>query len=189
MEPISVLQQAVDQTGGIVSGVKTDQLGDSTPCTEWDVRTLLNHTIGAVGMFDDAARGRPFDPSRFEQDNVGDDPASSYEAAAVKLREALQRPGLMDAMWNMPFGTVPGMIAVGFATLELAQHGWDVAKATGQSPQFDSEVTQTALTVARMAPAEQVRQPGVFGPEQQCPSGAAEADQLAAFMGRQLITG
>ena len=186
MDPISVFQRAVDQTGGIVSGVKTDQLGDATPCTDWDVRALLNHTIAAVGMFDDAARGREFDPSRFAQDNVGNDPAASYETAAVKLREALQQPGVIDGMWSMPFGTVPGQMAVGFATLELAQHGWDVAKATGQSPHFDTEVTQTAMAIARMAPSEQVRQPGVFGPEQQCPSGAPDADQLAAFVGRQI---
>jgi uncharacterized protein (TIGR03086 family) len=189
MDAINVFQKAIDQTGAIVSGVKTDQLGDPTPCTEWDLRALLNHTIAAIRMFDDAARGAAFNPSRFEDDNVGNDPGASYEKAAVQLREALQKPGLLEATWNMPFGAVPGMIAVGFATLEVAQHGWDVAKASGQSADFDSEVTETALATARMAPAEQVRQPGVFGPEQECPGGAPVHDQLAAFMGRQVIPG
>ena len=89
----------------------------------------------------------------------------------------------------MPFGAVPGMIAVGFATLEVAQHGWDVATASGQDADFDSEVTETALATARMAPAEQVRQAGVFGPEQECPSGAPAHDQLAAFVGRTVVPG
>ena len=186
MDPISIFQSAIDQTGAIVAGVKADHLPATTPCTEWDVRALLNHTIAAVLMFDTAARGGEFDGSIFAADQVGSDPAASYEAAAARLREALEEPGVLEAMWNMPFGTVPGMMAIGFATLELAQHGWDIAKATGQQPEFDALVTETALSTAKMTPSEFVRVPGVFGPEADCPPDAPAHDQLAAFMGRQL---
>jgi uncharacterized protein (TIGR03086 family) len=120
MEPIEIFQRAVDQTGRIVADVKADQLNTPTPCSDWDVRTLLNHTIAAVGMFDGAARGRDFDPSMFAQDNVGNDPGGAYDDRAAKLRDALAKPGVLDATWNMPFGAVPGMMAIGFATLEIA---------------------------------------------------------------------
>src|SRR5437763_15994652 len=60
MDPISVLRNAVDQTGRIVAGVKPDQLSGSTPCAEWDTHALLNHTIAAVEMFDTAAQTKPF---------------------------------------------------------------------------------------------------------------------------------
>ncbi|TML16036.1 MAG: TIGR03086 family protein, partial [Actinobacteria bacterium] len=151
MEPIDIFQQAVNQTGRIVAGVKPEQFTNATPCTDWDVRALLNHTIAAVQMFDGAARGEAFDGSIFAMDNVGDNPEAAYDARATGLRDALAKPGVLDAMWNMPFGTVPGQMAIGFATLELAQHGWDVARATGQQPDFDTDVTETALTTARMA--------------------------------------
>ena len=72
--------------------------------------------------------------------------------------------------WDMTQRLRPELHPARSTTLEVAQHGWDLARATGQSPAFDTEVTQTALTVARMAPAEQVRQQGVFGPEQPCPA-------------------
>jgi uncharacterized protein (TIGR03086 family) len=91
---------------------------------------------------------------------------------------------VIDATWNMPFGPVPGVAAVGFATLEVAQHGWDVAKATGQQADFDPQVTDVAMAAAQAAPAELVRSPGVFGPEADCPESAPLADRLAAFMGR-----
>src|SRR6476661_10245946 len=169
MDPISVFQKAVDQTGNIVSGVQPGQLGESTPCGDWDVRALLNHAIAVVQMFDNAATGKDFEGSFFADDNVGRDPGASYEAAASKLRSSLARPGVMDGNWSMPFGSVPGTMAVGFATLEIAQHGWDVARATGQRPEFDPEVTETAFAAARLAPAELVRTPGVFGPEAECP--------------------
>ena len=184
MDPINLFQRAINQTGRIVAGVRPDQMAAGTPCTDWNVRALLNHTIGAVGMFDAAAHGTAFDPTRFEQEYVGADPGASYEVAAKALRATLSAPAVADAMWTMPFGTVPGAIGLAFATLEMHQHGWDVARATGQDVAFDPEITEAAFATARMAPAEQVRVQGVFGPEVGCSSGAPAHDQLAAFLGR-----
>jgi uncharacterized protein (TIGR03086 family) len=184
MDPIDVFNRAVDQTGGIVLGVQRGQLGDPTPCADWDVKALLNHTISVVMMFANTATGAEFDGSHFANDNVGDDPGASYKAAADKLHTAMAAPGVIDGTWHMPFGPIPGDAAVGFATLELAQHGWDVAKATRQTPNFDADITETALGAAKSAPAELVRNPGVWGPEADCPESAPLADRLAAFMGR-----
>ena len=36
---------AATQTSRVVAGVGGSDLGAPTPCTEWDLRTLLNHTI------------------------------------------------------------------------------------------------------------------------------------------------
>jgi uncharacterized protein (TIGR03086 family) len=186
MDPINVFQRAVDQTGRIVAGVRADQFDGATPCDDWNVHALLNHTIAAVQMFDGAASGAEFDPSNFAKDNVGDNPGAGYDTAAAKLRDTVAQPGVLDAIWNMPFGAVPGSMAIGIATLEIAQHGWDVAKATGQQADFDAEVTETAMATARMAPAELIRSPGVFGPESPCPPEAPPHDQLAAFVGRKV---
>ena len=186
MEPINLFLRAIDQTGRIVAGVKPDQLGLPTPCAEWDVRALLNHTIGAAQMFSDAAQGKAFEGARFATDLVGDDPAAAYDQAAGQLRGAVGKPGVLDQMWTMPFGTVPGAIAVAIATVEAEQHGWDVAKATAQLVDFDPELAEAALANARMMPPDQARQPGVFGPEVSCSADAAVHDRLAAFLGRQL---
>jgi uncharacterized protein (TIGR03086 family) len=186
MDLISVFQRAVDQTGHIVANVKPDQLLASTPCDEWDVRALLNHTINLVEIFDTAARGGDFDPPISARDNVGDNPGANYRARAARLRQALVAPGLLEATWNMPFGSVPGMMAVGVATMEIAQHGWDIARSTGQEPDFDPEVTEAAFATARMRPAEQMRLRGVYGPEADCPAGAPQCDHLAAFLGRRV---
>jgi uncharacterized protein (TIGR03086 family) len=137
MDQLDVLHRAIDQTGRIVSGVQQGQLGDPTPCADWNVSALLNHTISVVMMFDGAASGAEFDGAHFANDNVGDDAGASYKSAADKLHATLVAPGVIDATWHMPFGPVPGEAAVGFATLEVAQHGWDVAKATGQQADFD----------------------------------------------------
>lgn len=86
--------------------------------------------------------------------------------------------------WELPFGSMPGMIAVGIGIMESVQHGWDLAKATGQTPSFDTELLEICMRTAKMMPEEQARNPRVFGPEQSAPEGAPLADQLAAFLGR-----
>jgi uncharacterized protein (TIGR03086 family) len=186
MDPISVLHKAVDQTGRIVAGVKPDQLAGPTPCADWDTRALLNHTIAAVEMFDDAAQTKPFNGAIAAHDNVGDDPGVSYERRAAVLRDTLAQPNVLDRTWTMPFGEVPGVVGAGFATLELFQHGWDVARASGQQIDFDADVTRAANATAQMMPAEQVRVAGVFAAEGSCPPDASAEDRLAAFLGRPL---
>src|SRR5207237_9191284 len=107
MEPINLFLRAIDQTGRIVAGVKPDQLGLPTPCAEWDVRALLNHTIGAAQMFSDAAQGKPFEMARFATDLVGDDPAAAYDQAAAQVREAVGKPGVLGQTLTLPCGPLP----------------------------------------------------------------------------------
>ena len=166
--------------------MKPDQLSGPTPCGDWDTRALLNHAIGVVEMFDDAAQTNPFTGAMFANDNVGDDPGASYETRAAVLRTTLAQPNVLDRTWTMPFGEVPGAVGAGFATLELFQHGWDVARASGQQIDFDADVTAAANATAQAMPAEQVRVAGVFGAEGSCPPDASAEDRLAAFLGRQL---
>ena len=35
-------------TEAAIAGVKPDQWADPTPCSEWNVRELVNHTIAAL---------------------------------------------------------------------------------------------------------------------------------------------
>ena len=183
VDQIDVLVRALDQTGRIVHGVRPDQLAEPTPCADWDVRELLNHTISVVEMFDDAAQTKPFDASIFGRDNVGHDPGVSYEARAAVLRQTLGRPGAADTPWLLPFGEFPAKTALSFATVEVFQHGWDVARATGQSVDFDPEVTAAAQAGAQVVPGEQ-RSPVAFADAIPCPESAAPEDQLAAYLGR-----
>lgn len=186
MDQIAVLKKAVDQGGAIVAGVKADQLGNQSSCEEWDVRGLLNHLVGVVKVFEPGCQGQPLDFSIFSGDLVGDDPAAAYHQAAQALHAALDKPDVMDHNWTMPFGEVPAVAGASFSTLELFAHSWDTARSTGQDFAFDPDVSEAAMNAAKMAPADLIRQPGVFGPEVECSDDAPLADRVAAFLGRKM---
>jgi uncharacterized protein (TIGR03086 family) len=73
--------------------------------------------------------------------------------------------------------------AIGQHVADLAVHGWDVARSTGQSTELDPAVGQAALDWARENLKPQYRGQA-FGPEVSVPEDAPLYDRLAAFFGR-----
>jgi len=189
MEPYAAFEQAVASTAEIVKGVRTGQMAAPTPCTEWDVRALLNHVIGTLwlseALFTDATPRHPMPPGGLPgSDLAGGDPAAAYaEGAAAALAAA----GTGDALTRLhvtPLGDMPGPVLAGFTTLDILVHGWDLAKATGQSAVLDDGLASHVLEFARTAVTPDSRAPRI-GPEVAVGNSALVTDQLMAFMGRQ----
>ncbi len=79
---------------------------------------------------------------------------------------------------------MPGRAALILHVVETVTHGWDLAKATGQSPAFDPDVVRTALhfTQETLPPS---RPPGSpFAEAVPVADVAPEIDRLAAYLGR-----
>ncbi|MFE7352367.1 hypothetical protein ACFU8Q_03970 [Streptomyces sp. NPDC057543] len=52
MEKISeLLETAAGRAVPVLAGIDDNRLGDPTPCTEYDVRTLINHLFQVVVNF------------------------------------------------------------------------------------------------------------------------------------------
>src|SRR5579862_3680358 len=47
-DPRQMYARALAQTETIIEKIQADQLGDPTPCTEYDVRSLLSHMVGGL---------------------------------------------------------------------------------------------------------------------------------------------
>ena len=184
-DPADIFVRSVNQTGRIVRNVKPDQWGESTPCPEWSVRDLVNHTVIGVEQFGNAVTGEGFDMAAYGKDVVGDDPVAAYDRAAERLCEALSRPGVLDQPWVMTSGPTPGTMAVNIGIIELQQHGWDIATATGQSPDFDADVVDAAQGAAEQMLPQYPRSPEGFAEEVEPDADASPADRLAAYLGRR----
>jgi uncharacterized protein (TIGR03086 family) len=182
MDPIERIEKATAHASKIVSGVKTDQLSNSTPCSEFDVRLLLNHMIGGLEMLSTAASGG--EGKMPEGDQFGPNPGEDYAARRAKLLDAVRSEGALDGTWKMPFGELPAQMMASIAFVEHVTHGWDLAKATGQDATIPDQLVSESLEV--VTPMDAMwRMPGVCGPKVEVREDASPTDRFAGFMGRQ----
>lgn len=182
MDAVERIEKATALCSEAVHGIKEDQLSDPTPCSELDVRGLLNHVIAGLGMMHTAATGgKAVAP---KGDVVGPDPAAAYDAGREKLLEAIQKPGVFEETWEMPFGQMPGKMMAGIAFMEHIAHAWDLKKATGQETELPEDLVNEVMAV--VTPMDQMlRMPGVCFPAVPISDDATPTQKMAAFLGRQ----
>jgi uncharacterized protein (TIGR03086 family) len=186
MEPTEALHRALTEITRISDGIVRDDLAHSTPCEDFDVKALLNHTVASMQGLAEAASGRPWDMSAYGRDVLDDDPKEAVRSAAAALRDATSAADILERPWAMPGGDRPGAQAIAIGIMEVAQHGWDLARATGQQPALDPAVSELALELARQnLPPDDERPPAAFARSVPVGDDAPAHDRLAAFMGRQ----
>ena len=189
MELSDAFQGAIASTAEIIKGVRADQTGARTPCSEWDVRALLNHVIGTVwlseALFSDRAPRYPMAPGGLPPaDLARDNPAAAYDDASAAALMAAATGDALTRAHPTPLGDMPGAALAGFITMDIFVHGWDLAKATGQATNLDDALTAHVLAFAEQAVTPDTRAPRI-GPALPIPAGSPPAHRLVAFLGRQ----
>jgi uncharacterized protein (TIGR03086 family) len=106
MDAYERIEKATAVCGEAVANVKADQLGNATPCAEFDVKELLRHIIGGLGMLQEAASGGT--PGMPDVDIVGDNPGGQYAEARAKLLETLKTPASSTRRGRCPSVRCPG---------------------------------------------------------------------------------
>jgi uncharacterized protein (TIGR03086 family) len=186
-DPREFHHRAMAQTEAIVAAVRPDQLTLPTPCSEYDVRALLSHIVGGLNRIATVGEGGDGLAVVPRVDGVPDDgwPAV-YAAARARTTAAWADDAMLDALVEVPWGKVPGRIALSGYVQEILTHGWDLARATGQPAELDPELASWVLAVAqRILPPEPRGGEIPFGPVLPAPAGAGPYAQLAAWLGRQ----
>jgi uncharacterized protein (TIGR03086 family) len=173
------LEAGLEVTGSILDGIAADQWDLPSPCTEWSVRQVAEHLTGGNDLFT-RALGGVVPPSPSGAEGI----ARAYHESAERLLSAFRQPGVMEKAVQVPFGTVPGAVALGLRLTEVLVHGWDLARATGQTPRFPEGAAEQALSftqpmLQRIPPD---RKP--FAPPQPVDEDAPAIDRLAARLGR-----
>jgi uncharacterized protein (TIGR03086 family) len=185
MDVIKLHDRALEATEAIVAKVAPDQLGEPTPCSDFDVRALLNHMIGGNYRFVRIARGEPGEAAPSTGDFVERDPSTPYRESATAVSQAWSDPALLDTTVQLPFGDFPGAFALGIHTVETIVHGWDLAKATGQPTELEDELYEVAWNNSKDID-DSFRGPGrPFGPPVTAAPGASNTERLMAWLGRQ----
>jgi uncharacterized protein (TIGR03086 family) len=189
MDLLDAFEGAISSTAEIVKATPADRLGAPTPCSEWDVRALLNHVIGtmwlAEALFSDQPPRYPMAPGGLPPaDLAGYDPAAAYAEASAAALAAASAGDALVRTHPTPLGEMPGPGLAGFTTLDILVHGWDLAKATGQPADLDGRLAAHVLGFAEQALTPETRQPRI-GPAVPAAADAPVTDRLVAFLGRR----
>jgi uncharacterized protein (TIGR03086 family) len=180
------LEKAYATAREVLSNVKPAQYDDPTPCESFNVGQLIDHMIGASYFFTMVMNGEEIDVNAERPSFIGGDVVAAYDEGAKATIAAFNEPGALDKTVKPPFGEFPAMAFLGLATNEMILHGWDLAKATGQSTDLAPDLAAQLLDNAMLP--DEFRGPNgqaPFGPKVDVPASACAADRLAGYFGRQ----
>lgn len=178
--PLDQLVAALAAAEHVIGGVRPDQWAAATPCSEWTARDLIAHLVGGNHLFANALRGEELAAPA----SSDGDPLVAYQDSASALRTAFGEPGALDRVITVPFGTVPGMVALHLRIIEALVHGWDLARATGQPAAFPDDLAEQDLAFTRDKLADIPPGHSPFGPPQPVDDDAPAIDRLVACLGR-----
>lgn len=167
--------------GDLIDRIAAGQWMAPTPCTEWNVRELVGHLVGANLVFVALFEGSPV-PER-GADRLGADPAGAYRRSAAALQAAAALPGVLERSQATPVGVATGAERLQWRIADLLVHGWDLVQATGVVAELPDDLAGQALTFVRAQLPGQPRA-GRFADPQPIRDDAPVIDRLAAFTGR-----
>lgn len=178
-----ILGRALDQAGMLVTTTDPDRAGDPTPCSEYDVATLVGHLQAVVRRIGAVVRGEHF--SSVPMVVPSTDWGADWESGRAGTDAALAAADL-DQVVTVPWGEAPLGVALGTYVTELATHAWDLAVATDRVGELDPDIAEAALPIARIAIPAQIRAlPEIpFGPVVEVAEDAPAHQRLAGWNGR-----
>ena len=183
MGPIEQLAIILPKVSGVVDRIAVDQLGNETPCSEFDVHDIIDHMVVLGGAFAHLFRGEQ--PPAAEAPPVyGRVPAAEFRAAMDDLLDAVRSEGAMERMLDTPIGRMDGETFARVVAFDGLVHGWDLAAATGQVYDIDATVVAAVDGFARQAINDDLRDAGMFEAATAAPADASRLEALAAFSGR-----
>ena len=163
-----------------VSAVRSDQWDTQTPCEEWKARDLVAHLVeGHRGVIAGVRGGAPAPVG------ADDDPRQAWTDAKRTMEDITADPEALAKELDGPTGKMPAGDVIGrFVTMDLLVHTWDLARTVGGDERLDEDSVRRAYEALKPMDA-MIRQPKVFGPKVEPPTGADLQTEFLCFLGRR----
>lgn len=184
---LSLHATALEEFDRRVRAVRSDQWHEPTPCSEWDVRVLVDHLVTEqlwVPLLLDGATVEDVD-DRFDGDQLGDDPVAAWARASAAAREAFAAPGAMYRPVELSYGRRPAEGYCEEMTMDLAVHAWDLARGIGADEQLDPDLVEAVYEGVRRH-AEALSATGLFDPPVPVGEDVDTQTRLLASLGRRM---
>jgi uncharacterized protein (TIGR03086 family) len=185
MEPTQQLTYILPTLSAMVDRLEPTQLHNSTPCTEFTVRDVLDHMMVFGGSFAYWFRGEEA-PEPNTPPVHSRVPAAEFRKTMEDLLDAVNSPGAMERAIVAPVGEMPGSTFARFVAFDGLIHGWDLASATGLDYDAPPAVIASIDQFARDALTSEMRDGDTFKEATTAPQDASQMERLVAFSGRSL---
>lgn len=179
--------EALRLFGERVRAVKDDQWGAPTPCTEWNVRELVNHVTGEQLWIPPlVTEGRTVEElgDAFSGDVLGDDPVAAWEEAAAAARAAFAAPGALERTVRLSYGPTRGSAYCSELTADCVVHTWDLSRGIGADDRLPDGLVEFSIKEV-MPYADALAASGAYAAPLEVPAGANAQTRLLALLGRQ----
>ena len=184
MDPIDLLERSWNDGASIVSLVAAEGLSAPTACAGWDVKQLLNHTLGECQMMTMVNRGEQSGNDR--GDLVGD--GAGLAETWARLGEenvASWRASGLDGDRTYFYGTFPAGASAVINLGEVLVHTWDLARSIGVDFEIEPEQAAVVHGLYAAIPLDGMRKGGMLAAEVPVPADAPIADRMLGLLGRQ----
>jgi uncharacterized protein (TIGR03086 family) len=181
----ALLERAVGYTRGSLQLVASADPRAPTPCAQWDLLGLLRHMDDSLAAFTDAAAIGyvdlvPVPPARSELTELL---VHRLKGRACGLLAAwAHHPG--DGPVSVRDRALRSDLVAAAGALEIAVHGWDVARACGVDRPLPPALAVRLLEVVPLL-VEDADRPTRFGPRIDVPVHARPSTRLLAALGRR----
>ena len=171
--------------GTLVHDVRDEQWSAPTPCSEWDVRALVNHLVYEARWVPPMLEGKSIAEvgDAYEGDLLGEDPATAYDDALAGALTAIDAPGALDASVHLSYGDTPAAGYVAQLTCDFVVHAWDLARGIGADDTLDPELVEFVYAEA-LPQADMLAASGLFDAPIAVPDDADTQTKLLALFGR-----
>ena len=182
------LGPAAQRMAVLVSNVPDELLNAPTPCRSYVLGDLLDHVDGVALGFTAAATKAAGDAASHspvgDAAQLGADWRTRIPRNLAVLAQAWRDPAARSGMTRAGGIDLPGEMAGVVALEELVIHGWDVARASGQSYDCDEEALEVAHSfIAQFADQAELRGEAYSAPVA-APDTAPLLSRVVALSGR-----
>ena len=150
MNEATAFRQASDGFLRRARQIKEDQWSAGTPCTEWNVRALVNHVAGEYLWVTEMMAGRTVADvgDRLDGDLLGEEPLEVLINAQREAVAAVEEPGGLGRTVHLSFGDVPAAEYAKQMTIDSVIHSWDLARATDGDDRLDMSTVDWGVAVS-----------------------------------------
>lgn len=165
---VRLLTGAIDLVSRSIDAAARADPGSPTPCTEWDLGTLVRHVADSAASIRELIEGSPQAPP----------PPPGCAAARRELRRLRAVAGAVPRCDS-------GVELVALTgAYELTVHAWDIIRAVGGADELPADLVDSLLAHAPRVLSE-VERTGLFGDEVPAASVRTDTDRLLALFGRK----